>query len=93
MRCAIESGHATGWFRLAQKSLLFATNKNITDPCNFHLGNINLFTECVEGARDVIEVGEQIGDEYVQPEGYIIVPLGNLTDLDLPTDAAIEIPQ
>ena len=53
-----------------------------------------LFTvECVEGERDVIEEGEKIGEEYEQPLGYIVVPMGNLTDLALPTDTAIPIPR
>ena len=53
-----------------------------------------LFTaECVEGERDVIEEGEKVGDEYEQPLGYVVVPMGNLTDLVLPTDDVIPIPR
>ena len=50
-------------------------------------------TECVEGARDVIEEGKKVGDEYKQPLGYIVVPMSNLTGLVLPTDDAIPIPR
>ena len=41
----------------------------------------------------MIEEGEKIGEEYEQPLGYIVVPMGNLTDLALPTDTAIPIPR
>ena len=41
----------------------------------------------------MIELGENIGDEYVKPPGYVIVPMGNLTGQELPTDEPIEIPE
>ena len=36
----------------------------------------------------MIEEGLKVGDEYVAPEGYVIVPSGNISDLVLPTDQA-----
>ena len=41
----------------------------------------------------MIEEGKKVGDEYEQPLGYIVVPMGNLTDLVLPTDDVIPIPR
>ncbi len=40
---------------------------------------------------DVIEEGVKVGDEYKQPRGYIVVPMGNLTEGELPTDEPIII--
>ena len=52
-----------------------------------------ILLECIYGGRDVIKEGLKDGDEYKQPEGYIIIPMGNLTEDLLPTNDLIDIPQ